>query len=61
MIGLVWYCGVNKFTGFQGYTVEHSKLYHDSNSSILMENNEIASSSKLTKHVTAPFFNKGSY
>ena len=41
--------------------MEHGKLYQDSNSAILMENNGIASSSKLTKHIKARFFNKGSY
>ena len=34
----------------QGYMVEHNMLYQDSKSTILMENNVIASRSKRKKH-----------
>ena len=59
MIILLW---GDHFIEAQGYTVDKNKLYQDNNNTILMENNERALSSKITKHVKLQFFfNKGSY
>ena len=40
----------------QGYTVEHSIVYHDNKSTIILATNERASSSRNTKHIRNRYF-----
>jgi hypothetical protein len=49
-------CWTRHFMKAQGYGVKDNVLFQDSNSSILLENNGKASSSKRTKHINIRYF-----
>ena len=53
-LGLVLWC--RHFIEAQGYTVDQNILYQDNKSTMLMERNGRASSTKRTKHIHARYF-----
>jgi hypothetical protein len=49
-------CWTRYFMKVQGYDVKDNVLFQDSKSSILLEKNGKASSSKRTKHINTRYF-----